>query len=159
MRRWTARSARSRAAEAATRARSAETAARARPAEATSRRPRTRWAIFARACLADGEVPALERLRVELLDDLIRHVSIRELDEGEAAWAPGLSIDRHDDMRRFRDCGEVGAEVGFGRRVGQVSNEQTDWHSLPLIPTDSIPLRCECVESRATPMRTKTSAF
>jgi hypothetical protein len=72
-------------------------------------------------------------LRVEFLDDLFGYATIREFDEGEPPRPPGLAIDRHDHMGRFRDGCEVRAEVGFGRRVGQVSNEQTDWQAFPLI--------------------------
>jgi hypothetical protein len=33
-------------------------------------------------------------------------------------------------VRGFGDGGEVGAEVGLGRPIRQVPNEQTDWHAL-----------------------------
>jgi hypothetical protein len=69
-------------------------------------------------------------LRVEFLDDLLGHPTVRELDEREPTRPACLAIDRHDDVRRLRNGSEVGAEIGFGRRVRQVPNEQTDWQAL-----------------------------
>jgi hypothetical protein len=126
-------------AEAAAGTRAAESTARtarARAAEAAARRAGTRteaagarttgWAVFARAGFAHRQVPALEWLRVELLDDFFRHGALGELDEREAAWTAGLAIDRHDDVGRFRDSGEVRAEIRFACTVGEIPDEQTD---------------------------------
>ena len=112
--RWTAQSTGPRSAKSAPRARSAETASSwARSAEAAAWRPRTWRPVLAGSCLAHGKVPALKRLRVELLNDLIGDFAIRELNEREPTRPASLTIDRHNDMRRFRDGGEVGAKVGF----------------------------------------------
>jgi hypothetical protein len=123
---------RTRAAEAATAAgaeaaaASEATAARARTAEAPTRPRAAGWTVFARARLTDREVAAHEGLGIEFLDDLFGDRALREFHEGEAAGPPGLSIDRHDDVRGFRDRGKVRAEICLRGPVGEVADEQTD---------------------------------
>jgi hypothetical protein len=55
--------------------------------------------------------------------------AIEKLDERKAARAPGFPIDRQDDLRRRRDAAEVRTQVGFGRGVVEITNEQTDGQS------------------------------
>jgi hypothetical protein len=88
-------------------------AGRSRASKAAAGRTWTGWTIFTRTRLADGEVAALERLRVELLNDLVGDVAVGKLDEREPARPAGFTIHRHDDVGRFRNDGEMGAEVGF----------------------------------------------
>ena len=129
-----------RAEAAAARARTSESAwpARARAAEAPSLRPWpeptlagwTRRTILARARLADGEVAPLKWLRIESLDDFVGLAAVRKLDEREAAWTAGLTIDRHDNVGGLCDGSEVGAEVRLTGSVRQVPDEQTDCQGL-----------------------------
>ena len=116
-------------AAATTRARTAETAATAgaRTAETAGARCKSPGrTIFARTCLADGEAAPLERLRVELLDDLLGLFAVEEFDKGEPARTSGLAIHRHDDVGGFGDGREVGAKISFAGPVGEVPDEQTD---------------------------------
>ena len=55
--------------------------------------------------------------------------AIDELDEGEAAGTAGFPIDRQHDLGRRRHCPEVGAQIGFGGAVGEITDEQTDGQS------------------------------
>jgi hypothetical protein len=68
----------------------------------------------------------LERLHVELLDDFFSDRALDEFNEREAAWTAGLAIDRHDDVGRLGDGGEMSAEIRFGRTVREIPDEQTD---------------------------------
>jgi len=99
--------------------------ARTRASKAAAPRAR-RWSILAGARLAYGERAALEWLCVELTDDLLRHGALDEFDESESARTASLAIDRHDDVRRFGDGGEVGPKIRFAGPVGKISDEQTD---------------------------------
>lgn len=116
---WTAKPAASgtRSAEATT------TTGRARSVSLTRRPRRT---ILAGASLADRQVPSLEGLCVEPLDDLLGLSAIGELHEGKAARTSGFAIDWHDYMGGFGDSREVGAKVRFAGPVGKVPDEQTD---------------------------------
>src|SRR6185369_6635211 len=116
-------------------ARTAERPGRARREAAGARagkaaRTRTaRSTIFSRAGFADRQRPPVEHLSVELLDRLLGMRAIEKLDERKAARAPGLPIDRQDDLRRRRDAAKVRTQVGFGRGVVEITNEQTDGQS------------------------------
>ena len=55
--------------------------------------------------------------------------AIEKLDECKTAWTAGFPIDRQDNLRRRRDAAEVRAQVGFGRGVVEITNEQTDGQS------------------------------
>jgi len=143
---WSSRTAWGETAATATRAWAAETtatpeaAAGTWAAEATAAtagaRPEasrpwgTRRAILAGARFADGEGPALERLGVELANDFLCLRTVDKLDERKSARATGLAIDRHGDVGRLCDGCEVGAKIGLGRTVGEISDEQTDCQGL-----------------------------
>jgi hypothetical protein len=117
------------AAEAAAGTWSAEaTAAGSRPE--ASGTWRTRRAILAGARFADGERPALERLRVKLANDFLGLCAIRKLDECKSARATGLAINRHGDVGRLCDGCEVSPEIGLARTVGEIPDEQTDCQGL-----------------------------
>ena len=55
--------------------------------------------------------------------------AVEEFHEGEPARPPGLAIDRQHDLRRRGDGAEVGPQVGFGRAVGEITDEQTNGQS------------------------------
>ena len=104
-------------------------AAEASPAARTGTEPLARWprrSILTRPCFADRQVAALEGLRVEPLDDLLRLGAIDEFHERKAARPAGLAIDRHDYMGRLCDRREVGFKVRFCGAIRQVPDEQTD---------------------------------
>ena len=88
-----------------------------------------RSAILAGARFADRERPSVVRLSVELLDRLFGVRAIDEFDEREPSRAAGFPIDRQHDLRGRRDGAEVGAQVGFSRAVGEITDEQTDGQS------------------------------
>src|SRR6185436_16362835 len=60
-------------------------AARSGTAETPSGRTHARRSIFPRARFAERQVAALERLGVELVDDLLRDGALGEFDKGEPA--------------------------------------------------------------------------
>jgi hypothetical protein len=95
------------------------------PGGEAASRPRG-WAIFASPSFAHGQIAALKRLGVELLDDLFGDRALDELDEGEATRAAGFPIDRHDNVGRLCDGREMGPEVSLTCPVREVSDEQTD---------------------------------
>src|SRR5439155_20418828 len=119
-----ARVERTRTAERSRRAR--REAAGTRTREAAGARRTAGSAIFARARFADGEGPSGEHLPVETLNRLFGVRAIDEFDKGEPARAPGFGMDREHDLRRRRDGTEIGAQVGFGRAVSEITDEQTD---------------------------------
>jgi hypothetical protein len=84
------------------------------------------WPVLAGPCLADRQGPSVKRLSVELLDDLLSERAVGKLDESEASRATGLPIDRHGDVRWFRDGGEVGSKISFGRAVRQISDKKAN---------------------------------
>ena len=130
------------AAEAAARPWSAEAAAPAavstaapatessgsRTAVSAARSWRAAWpAIFPRARFTDGERPAHEQLAVELLDRLLRGGAFGVLDEREPARATGFTVERTDDLGWLADLSEMRPQVFFGRLIGQIAHEQSDW--------------------------------
>jgi len=120
-----------RAAETSARARTSEAAAARTRAAKTSARRTCAWrTIFTRARFADGQIAAHERLRVELVDDLLGDGALGEFDKCKAARPPCFAIDRHDDVRGLGDRREVGSEIRFGCPVRKVPYEETDSHSL-----------------------------
>jgi hypothetical protein len=69
-------------------------------------------------------------LRIELADHVFGDRTVRELDEGESAWAARVAIHRHGNVGGFGDGGEMGSEIRFARAVGKVPDEQTDCQGL-----------------------------
>lgn len=106
----------------------AEATTGSRPAEAAARRAEAGRTIFTRPGFTDREVPAHERLCVELFDDLLGDVPLGKFHERKAARTPGFAIDRHDDVRGLGDGREVGSEIRFGCAVREVPYEETDSH-------------------------------
>lgn len=89
-----------------------------------------RRAILSGARFADGERPALERLRVKLANDFFCLRAVDKLDERKSARTTGLAIDRHGDVGRLCNGCKVGAEISLARTVGEVADEQTDCQGL-----------------------------
>ena len=128
-------------AEAAARARSAEAAAAAaksatapaakapgsRTAVSAGSRRTAGSAIFARPRFADRERTAHEQLAVELLDRLFGGGAFGVLDERESARATGFTVERADDLGGLADLREMRTQVFFGRLIGQIAHEQSDW--------------------------------
>jgi hypothetical protein len=65
-------------------------------------------------------------LTIEALHRSVRVRAFGEFDEGETTGATCFPVDGQDDLRRRGDGAEMGAEVGLGRAVRQVTDEQTD---------------------------------
>jgi len=73
----------------------------------------------------DAERSTLEVLAVELADRLLRLLLARELDEGEASWAPGGAIDRDGDVHHVADGAQMAPQLMLGRVVGKVPHEDS----------------------------------
>jgi hypothetical protein len=123
---------------AATWARAAESAAGPRTTVSAARWSRAWRPVFPRARFAHREVAPHERLRIELLDDLLGDTALSELDEREAARTSRFAINRHHDVSGCGDRCEVSSEIRFGRAVGEVPYEETDSHYASVRPGDSI---------------------
>ena len=111
------------AAEAAT-----ATAEATRPrgtAEAAARPRRT--AGLSGAGLADGQRTAHEQLAVEFLDGFFGGGALRVLNERKPAGAAGFPVERTHDLCGLADLREVSTQIVFGRLVGQIAHEQSDW--------------------------------
>ena len=117
------------AAATATGARTAEpSAARTRTAKTAAWWTRPGRTILAGARFAHGQVAAHERLRVELVDDLLGDGALGKFDERKPTRAARFAIDGHDDVRGLGDRREVSSEIRFGSAVGKVPYEETDSH-------------------------------
>jgi hypothetical protein len=66
---------------------------------------------------------------VELLNRLLGMGAILVFDERKAPGTSGLTVDRHDHLRRWRDAAEVGAKICFSSGVRQIADEQADGQS------------------------------
>ena len=101
----------------------------------------SRWVGF-----ADREASSLKGLRVEFPDDIFADGAFRDFHEREAAGTAGLAIDRHDDMGRFCDGGEMSAKISLTCTVRKIPDEQTDCQGSLVksaecaAASDSIPL-------------------
>jgi hypothetical protein len=111
-------------------------AAWTRAAEAATRWTRaepawTWWrTVLARPRFAHRKVATHERLRVELVDDLLGDVPLGKFNERKSTRTSGFAIDRHDDVRGLGDRREVRSEIRFGCAVREVPYEETDSHGL-----------------------------
>jgi hypothetical protein len=50
-----------------------------------------------------------------------------KLDEGEAARAARLAIERTNDLGRLPELRKMGTQVFFGCLIRQVSDKESDW--------------------------------
>jgi hypothetical protein len=66
-------------------------------------------------------------------DRLFGDRSIRVIHERKSARSPGFTIGGQDDLRGFADAGQMLAKVRLCRRVRQIPDEQTNWHSPLLV--------------------------
>jgi hypothetical protein len=65
-------------------------------------------------------------LLIEAADRLFGNRPVGVVDEREPARAARFAIDRQHDLRRLAHGRQEVAQVGLGRGVRQVPNEQTD---------------------------------
>ena len=86
-----------------------------------------RSAIFTGPRFAHREWAAHEQLSVEFLDRLFRGGAFRVLDEREPARAAGFPVERTNDLGGGTDLGEMRTQIVFGRLIGQIAHEQSDW--------------------------------
>jgi hypothetical protein len=110
----------------------AKAAAGARSAEAAARsRGPARAAILACPRFADGQRSTHEQLAIELLDGSLGTGTVGIFHEGESTSAPGLAVERADDLCRLTNRGEVRPQVFFGGLVREITYEQSDrWHGI-----------------------------
>jgi hypothetical protein len=68
-------------------------------------------------------------LPVEALNRVLGVRPFEVLDEREPTRPARLAVDGQHDLRGRRDASEVGAQIGLGRGIRQIANEQTDSQS------------------------------
>ena len=80
-----------------------------------------------RPCFVHRQSPSAKRLLIELGDRILRVLVGHHLDERKPAGAAGFPVERADDLRWLTDLREMRPQIVFGRLVGQIAHEQSDW--------------------------------
>jgi hypothetical protein len=99
----------------------------ARTAVPAGSRRTTGPAILSGPRFADREGTAHEQLAVEFLDRFFGGGALGVLDERKASRAAGLAIKWANDLGWLTDLRKMRSQVFFGRLIGQIAHEQSDW--------------------------------